>query len=475
MRKARLLGRASFRSRRALLSGAALLAAATALVPLWLEHRAPRGLAIVFVLDALRADHLTQYGYARPTSPGLDALVQVATLFENAYAPSSYTTTSTASLFTGLAPPRHGARRQGARLSADLETFAEVLRDRGYAARGVSFNPVVSDKAGFTQGFADFFEREAGSPFNLYPDVSQGLDRLRRWLDEHPGEPQLLYFQVMNTHGPYLVPQSANEVLLGRAPRSDFQYYRAPMGRILAGDIDKRSQVTPSYVESAIERYDTAIRYATDQIGAFLEELRDRKLFDDALIVLTSDHGDEFFEHGGFSHGYTLYEEVVRVPLLVKLPRQREARRVEARVTLMDLLPTLAEVVDAAVPADLDGRSLLPLLEGRATGDDATPRPLLLSADFAPRLVAEGLIDGRHKLIAIEESYEGARGQVRLYDLASDPGEREDLAARRPGLARAMLARLASEAGQAPGRAAPPAAVPEGLDRERLRALGYTE
>jgi arylsulfatase A-like enzyme len=463
--------------RRPLLGSALVLACALALLPLWLEGRqAPRHV-FVFVFDALRADHLSQYGYPRDTSPGLEELAQASTLFESAYAPSSYTTASTASLFTGLSPARHGASRQGTRLDDAHETIAEVLGTQGYAARGLSFNPVVAHSTGFTQGFADFVEREKGSPFNLYPDIAEGLTRIRGWLDQHPEQQQLVYFQVMNTHGPYLVPESARTTLLGRAPEDDFQYYRAPMGDILAGDIGQRSAVTSHYVESAIERYDTAIRYATDQLGDFLEELRVRGLYDDALIVVTADHGDEFFEHGGFSHGYTLHEEVVRVPLLVKLPGQAQGRRVAQRVALMDVFPTLADAVGAAIPTDLDGRSLLPLLARDATPERESDarNPLHLSVEFPPRLIGRGLIEGRHKLIAIESNYEGAERELRLYDLHTDPGERQNLASRQPEIAQSMLTRLMAHARQEQQRAAPPAAAVDELDREHLRALGYVE
>ncbi len=454
---------------------AILLAAVLALIPLWIMRETPRDLVFVFVLDALRADHLSQYGYERDTSPGLDALAEVGTVFERAYAPSSYTTSSTASLFTGKAPLRHGASRQGAKLRGLHETFAEVLSGAGYVARGISFNPVVADSTGFTQGFADFVEREPGSPFNLYPDVHQGLERMLAWLDEHPDESQLLYFQVMNTHGPYLVPKDAADTLLGRPPRPDFQYYRSPMGEILGGGIAHRADVTPEYVASGIERYDTAIRYTTDQLGAFFAELQTRGLFDDALIVVTSDHGDEFFEHGGFSHGYSLYEEVVHVPLLVKLPGQREARRVSSRVTLMDVLPTLAEAAGVAPPDDLDGRSLLAAARGEADRANEADSALTFRVDFAPRLIGGGIAVGKHKLIAIEENYEGARQVLRLYDLEADPRERDDLAAREPELTKQLLSRLAEESHDQLATAPPRGEVVKDLDRERLRALGYVE
>jgi len=457
--------------RRAGLAGLALaLAAAAALVPLWVEERPPP-LVLLVVFDALRADHLSQYGYPLDTSPGLEPVAGSGAVFLRHYAPTSYTTASTASLFTGQSPLRHGARVQGARLARELHTLPELLRERGYTTRGVSFNPVVSDATSFTQGFDDFVEREPGSPFNLYPDIERGLEVIRGWIDAADG-PLFVYFQPMNTHGPYLVPREARDVLLGRPPRPDFQYYGEPMASILGGDVARREEVTAGYVQSAVERYDTAIRYATDALGALLDELRAAGRFDDALVVVTADHGDEFFEHGGFSHGYTLHEEVLRVPLLVKLPHQREGRRIEQRVALTDVYATIADAVGADAERGVDSRSLVPLIRGEGGVPDPEPLPLLV--DFAPRLRASGLVHERHKLVAIEERYDGIRKAVQLYDLEADPGERRDLAADRPERTRELLAELARIARRLEADAeVPAAAVAEELDRERLRALGY--
>ncbi len=272
----------------------------------------------------------------------------------------------------------------------------------------------------------------------------------------------------MNTHGPYLVPRASESVLFGRPARPEFRYYGQPMAAILAGDLARRSAVTPAYSSSAIERYDTAIRYSTDALGQLLDDLEEAGRLDDALVIVTADHGDEFFEHGGFSHGYTLHEEVIRVPLFVKLPGQRGARRVAQRVSILDIYPTIAEVVGVRVSHPIDGESLVPLIRGRA---DRQPRPLQLVADFLPRLRARGFIEGDTKLLAIESRYDGPGRALRLYDLAADPREHQDLALRQPTRARTLAARLGgSWETLLPAAAADP--VPE-LDRERLRALGY--
>jgi arylsulfatase A-like enzyme len=454
------------KSRRAV---CALLLVLLAGVPAWVavsRALAPPPLVLLVVFDALRADHLSQYGYPQATSPGLERLVSRAALFRNVYAPASYTTASTASLMTGLSPLSHGARRQGAKLPQERVTLAERLAARGYRAHGVSFNPVVADVTGFTQGFDEFVEREKGSPFNLYPDIADGLRVIRRWLDRGDG-PLFVYFQPMNTHGPYLVPQDARERLLGRPPSPLFRYYDERMGKLLAGDVSQRSQVTPEYVRSGIERYDTAIRYSTDALGQLLDELDRAGRFDDALIVVTADHGEEFFEHGGFSHGYTLHEEAVRVPLIVKLPGQQDARAIDARVSLQDVLPTIADAVGARLEAPLEGASLVPLIrgDGPAPARDA----IRLTAEFSPRLVASALVTDGEKLVHVRESYDGQRDATHLYDLRTDPGEQRDLAPARPERVAELAARL-RESQTAPAAASD---LAEGLDAERLRALGY--
>lgn len=437
-------------------------------------------LVVIVVFDALRADRLTQYGHAgyeSPISPGLERLVQRGTVFENAYAPASYTTASTASIFTGQLPVHHGSLRQGAVLHEEHVTLTELAAARGYQTRGISFNPVIADSTQFTQGFDDFVEREAGSPFNLYPDIEQGLERLRAWLAETPRTPTYLYFQAMNTHGPYLVPRDQQAVLLGRNPLSGFRYYGQPMADILAGRLERRSEVTPRYLQSMNQRYDTAVRYSTDRLGVFLHELEESGRFDDAMIVVTSDHGDELFEHGGFSHGYTLYEEVIRVPLIVKLPGQQRPSRVATRVSIMDIYPTLADVIGAEISHAIDGRSLVAMIEGEVAGAEAAvERPIPLFVDFSPRLQGRGVILGDHKYLRIDENYKGVRGSQRLFNLASDPAEQHDLLASRDAEALAIARTLSEALGQAASaEGLPEAEVQTSLDAEHLRALGYAE
>lgn len=173
----------------------------------------------------------------------------------------------------------------------------------------------------------------------------------------------------MNAHGPYRVPEEHQADLLGRSPRPGFRDYGNAMKAILReGRLGKRQAVGEALLTSLDEQYDTAVRYTLDQLAARFRSLERRGLYDDALIVLTSDHGEELFEHGGFSHGYSLHEELLRVPLSIKLPKQRTGVRVTSRVSLADVTPTVLDAVGLTWTTEAllgDGRSLLPILEPR--------------------------------------------------------------------------------------------------------------
>jgi arylsulfatase A-like enzyme len=280
----------------------------------------------------------------------------------------------------------------------------------------------------------------------------------------------------MNTHGPYRVPERHRASLLNRPASREFSYYRGPMAAITSGqDLARRARVPASYVKSLVEQYDTAVRYTTDKLAEVFEALRERGLYDGSLIIVTSDHGEELFDHGGFSHGYTLHEEVLRVPLYVKLPFQREARSVPVRASLMDIHPTVLDALGVRLPNPVDGTSLLPLLRGeRRTDAGLERRPLLQQIDWEKRCVARSMLAGRFKLVEIERNYEGLRSETRLYDLGADPRETRNLASQHPD----MVARLRREMREAFERyevegSVEPENVLDELDAERLRALGY--
>lgn len=436
--------------------------------------RAQRPNVVLVVIDTLRPDHLNHYGYGRATAAGFDRFAAQATRFDEAFSPSSWTAPSAASLHTGMLPTRHRLSEYGTGLGGELTTLAEILQANGWHTVGHSFNHHVSRKTGFAQGFDDFDDFLGSS--QAYPDVSAMVERVAAWLAAAPREPFFLYLQPMNTHGPYRVPPAAQEALLGRAPSRDFLYYGPLMSDIVRGSkLERRADVDARVLESLVEQYDTAIRYTTDELGRVFSLLEQAGHYDDSLIIVTADHGEELFDHGGFSHGYSLHRELLRVPLYVKLPGQTQGGSARARVSLTDVVPTVVDLLGVPLPARADGVSLRPLLPGAGAG--APPfadRALVHEVNWPERCVARAILSGRYKLIEVTRDYEGRRGASLLYDVERDPGERTNVAREHPEVVGQLRGRLDETLAQAAATAiGQPEIVIKKLDQDRLRALGY--
>jgi arylsulfatase A-like enzyme len=429
---------------------------------------------VLIVVDTLRSDRLSHAGYSRPTASGLDAFAANASFFPNAYAATSWTRPSAASLLTGLEALRLNVGR-GTGLGEGANTLAEVLQRHGWHTYGFSFNYNVSSKTGMSQGFDHFDDEFVTKAAGAYPDISEMMRRAREQIFVAEQRPLHLYLHPMNTHGPYWTPARFNRALLGRAPSSAFQYNGPVMQAILRDhDLTARGSVSPMMLSGLNEVYDTAIRHTTDRIGEFLEFLREGELYDDSIIIITSDHGEELFDHGGFTHGYSLHEEVLRVPIYIKLPNQREGRVVDAPVSLMDIYPTVLAAAGIREQTQVDGRSLLPLIRGdKQARREAAEREFVHELAWPGRARARAITSGRYRLIAIEESYEGLRDVRRLYDRRSDPAEQRDLSAREPELSQRLFDRMNELFDARSEGIGSRQVVPSDAERAQLEALGY--
>ncbi len=429
---------------------------------------------VLIVVDTLRADRLTQYGHSRDTSSHLSRLTDRATRFEDCRSPAPWTVPAVASLFTGFAPGRHRVDAVGAALPEHAPTLASDLQRAGWTTGAISFNPHITRGAGFDQGFDEFlgYRGKAGRA----PDLRAMTRRALEWVDDAREDGAFfLYLQPMNVHGPYRVPDDARSALLGRPPREGFEFFGPLMQDLMnRGRVERRDEVTAEMLESLGEQYDTAVHHSAVELGRFFAALDERGLWDDALVVLTADHGEELFDHGGFAHRYSLHREVLQVPLFVKLPDQREARIVTEPVSLVDLRATLAELLELPAPASGDGRSLAPMLRGDPIPDALRDRPLVARGSNPTRFVGRSIRIADDELIVIERSYEGVENAVRLYDLAADPEQRHDLSRGQPRRVEALRQTLRTVEEE---RAAHP--LPERryrLDpalRRALEALGY--
>lgn len=416
---------------------------------------------VLYLIDTLRADHLGAYGYSRPVSPRIDAFAERAVLFEHAVAQSSWTRSSMASIFTGRGPLGHGANGRSDRLSAAAETLPERLRAAGYRTAALITNPNLTAGFGFDQGFDDF----------TYLTEEAGADEVHsaavHWLESRAGdEPFFLYLHTLDPHSPYTAPASFRRRLAPGVAETTARRSLDIVDDLQAG----RIEVTEALAAELEALYDAEIAFNDHHFGALLDELEERQLFEDSLVILASDHGEEFHEHGNWQHGRALHGESIDVPLIIKLPRDGGGRRVAHRVQQVDLLPTLLAYLGLAAEVELEGRSLLPLMAAEpAVGQHARVFSYL-HLDGPARL---SVLDGEWKLIQRLEH--GNLLRPRLYHLGEDPGERENLAQQYPVragyLAALMQAKLAATERSLPREAA---AIDDGV-RKSLKALGYLD
>lgn len=363
---------------------------------------------LIYMIDTLRADRLGCYGHPGGLTPKIDAFAAGAIVYESPVAQSSWTKSSVASLLTGLWPPEHGALKRTHRLSAEALTLPEILSEAGYATAAFVTNPNVTAAFGFDQGFEDFTDLgiEARSD-----EVTEAvLDYLDRRTDERP---LFLYVHTLDPHDPYDPPPDERAL---HAP--GVEAGNAALHRILNDLQAGRREVKPRLVSQLRALYGAEVAANDRSFGVLVEGLRSRGLFDGAWVLLVSDHGEEFYEHQHFRHGIALFVESLHVPLILKPPGMKEGRRIGDPVQHIDVLPTLLDALGLPRPDGLRGRNLLAPL---------APKPIYsyLHLDGPPRLSVT--FDG-WKLI--ERREEEGFSAPRLFDLRSDPDERDDLAER---------------------------------------------
>jgi arylsulfatase A-like enzyme len=399
---------------------------------------------VLIDVDCLRADHVSHLGYEHPTAAGLDAFREDAVLFTVARAPASASAASSASLLTGLPVSIHGASGPEPRLSDAPETLAEILRAAGFSTSALSHHFEISRPTGFAQGF-DYFEGAAG-PIEAHPDAGVMLDWLREWLATQPRQPFFLYLHPVNPHSPYRVPDGRSGALHGRPPAGGFEPGGEIEAAVMSGRRPARKLVGPRVRRSLVEQYDTAVRYTLDRVGEMIELLRHAGAYTDALVIVTGNHGEELFDHGGFGHGATLYEEVLRVPLYIKLPGEPRRHTVETPVSLLDVVPSVVDLLGLA-PRTVAGHSLLPLMQAEPPADSERAFVAELR-EPQRRALARSLVRGRYKLIDTRRRYDQPSAGVELYDLVLDPGETDDISERAGDVVSHLRAQLdGAEAG----------------------------
>ena len=414
---------------------------------------------VVLSIDTLRADRLGCYGHERDTSPHIDRFASEGVLFKRAIATSSWTLPSHASMLTGLTVSRHGAYLYGAgsRLPARVDTLAELLWRRGYRTAGITGGGFLN--FGLQQGFDRYWTVES---------VDALVQQARDWLREPRVRPFLLFLHTYAVHAPYTPPPPYNARFdPGYEGPFELAFTADDLRDIDPGSLDDRTIAHLSAL------YDGGIAYLDEQLGPLFDELARPALREDTCVVLTSDHGEEFGEHGDLFHDQAkLFAELLRVPLIVWCPsRYPDGRVVEAPVSLVDLTPTLLDLAGVRPTRNLDGVSLRPVLERGA----APRRSRLLLSEVHGSLVQKrgsvrAVRDDRHKLIVSTVD-----GSLALFDLARDPGETTDVSMAHPDVVERLASKLPASGQVQSGREHRIRSRPDTETLEQLRALGYLQ
>jgi arylsulfatase A-like enzyme len=428
----------------------------------------------VILLDSLRQDHLEPYGATDVKTPRLAQFAETGVTFENARSNASWTRPAVAAMLTSLHPPAHGVLTMDDGLADDLHYLPEILQRMGYRTTAVVKNPNSSSEFGFARGFdqmVDFWNFD--KDVLKVPSDPEGQAKFvwSRYIKPtvRGAEPFFVFLHELDPHSPYEPPEPY---------RSDYGFdYQGKFGSSWLELSKMRNfpdRVTAEDVRYLNARYKAEVAFMDRYVGWILDRLAGLPLERPTLIVFVSDHGEEFWEHQSVGHGPAVYEELLRVPLMLQLDGVLPAdRRVRADVTLADLAPTVLDLLGIEIPESMQGESLLPLVD--SANDRAAPRPVF--ARGTQELAEESISLGRWKLIRNLGLRPSA---VALYDLADDPGETRDRAAERPIIAATLAQRLrwnfdrdAFDTTASKPRTAPREPGPEVL--QRLEELGYIE
>lgn len=448
---------------------------------------------IILSIDTLRADHVHSYGYGPETSPEIDRLAREGALFEQAVAETSWTLPAHVTMFSGASSRAHGVSRDDRAVGSDLPLLAESLRDAGYETAGLWSGPYLHPIFGLGRGF-DRYEGFAGDTAwddpgflalelgdqretkrEAFDAVSQRavtspalVDRALEILAEERERPLFLFVHFFDVHGDYVPPEEDWR-------RFDPDYRGVLTGRDLARNPLVHSGMPRRDLEHLVALYDGEIRFTDRHVGRLLDGLARIGLRERTLVVLTADHGEEFLDHAGVGHRRTLFEEMLRVPLIVRMPGTPAGRRIPGQVSHLDLMPTLLELLEVPGPADGLGRSFAAAVRG----EGPVPESASVSRLEVPgRGIWTALRRPGSKLVVTEQGPRGAPPQF-LLDLGSDPAEQRPILGPPARLAEARREldrfRAREDAWIAKrGESSLPLSVPAAL-REQLEALGYVE
>ena len=389
---------------------------------------------VVFIgFDSLQAKHVSGLSYRRNTTPTLDALAKDGVLFTRAYSVASWTVPSFMSFFTSLEPSEHHVVNKFMvfdnkkqipsnlhKLSPQVETMAQAFHNAGYRTGGFTGDAGVGAVFGYDSGFEKYTDEKTFGSFQ------RSADHALKWLRTIGKQKFFLFFHGYDAHGQFSeLPPNYRSRYLAKDYKGRYQLTPQEQRNLREDGLAYgKVSVTADEEEAWNAWYDGKIHDADDKIGEFLAELKKMGLLEKTLIVAVSDHGTEFFEHGRMDHGFSLYDELLRVPIVIKWPHQTIGKEIPTQIRSIDLLPTIFEIVGLKTnekwTKQIHGKSLLPVI----TGEDRENRPVFSETDYRNYTHKRSLIDlDRWKLIVTMET-----GGKELYNLSKDPEEKNNLA-----------------------------------------------
>lgn len=395
---------------------------------------------LVFVsFDALQAAHVSSLGYPKKVTPTIDEMAKTGFNFTNNISVASWTVPASMSWFTGVYPSEHKLTNKFAvfnppnnklsnlkELSPDLVTLAEVLKESGYATGGFTGNAGVSGFFGYGQGFDQYFFEKG-----KFGSMGVSIPKAMEWLQANKDKKFFLFLHGYDCHGQ-------------NVPEEGFDY------RFVEKDYDKKYTGSAAEQEALREEglevgstnlrdadvkfwraiYDEKIQRTDEKFKGFLAELKKMGLLDKTIFVLTSDHGTEFYEHKRFDHGFSLYDELIHVPLVIKLPGQKNGKVINDQITSLDIMPTLLDLLDVKMPekakTQLRGKSLIPALKGKPVAKDVYSETDYRQYTYKRSVISK---EGWKFIYTLEN-----KGRE-LYNLKKDPKEQKNLVELEPKLA----------------------------------------
>lgn len=434
---------------------------------------------ILISIDTLRSDHLGCYGYGRDTSPNIDKLASESALFHNVYSASPWTLPSHVSILTGLYCAHHQVYQDSERMDPSDGTLAEKMRENSYKTTAFTGGGFVSAVYGFSKGFDSYYEGEGGvfhqdSAAKVFSVVSP-------WIDRSRDQDFFLFIHTYQPHSPYACPPPYKFMFLD----DDAKWGHIDLIQHLGGNECLYKALPDEEKRNIIALYDAEIRYTDEAlIAPLVDKLKKTGLYDRTMLILTSDHGEEFFEHSGWGHGYNVYDEALKVPLIIKFPDSGFKGKIyDHIVSLIDIMPTILDWLGIDYSdTNIDGNSLIPILLEREKKD----RKFI--ADVAGNVLnyhnLEKITTNQEKFKLILNKNSDSRDReffrfkppdvpaIEVYDLEKDSKEKNNVTKDYPDLTRQLIAWINDFYSKAVKKNVKKMVMDEKL-KEQLRALGY--